>query len=189
MHQTHCCPQNRHPPVGNTLCDRLETTTRQMQMDVAPVEKENAAGNVATPSKAKPSMKAPSQDGPKNRVPLRALAAKPQEHVAVRAVSAANKRMLDRQPATSFTPAGEQGKLPCLTTRLCHMKQWLCCFAHPCTQSRRRRRAGRHSSSTSRMWTRFVTLTLGRTPSIWSWHKALHLCQLLRCPLLPLPLV
>ena len=160
-----------------------------MQMDVAPVEKENAAANVAVPSKAKPNTQAPSQDGPKNRVPLRALAAKPQEHVAVRVVSAANKRMLDRQPATSFTPAGELGKLPCLTTRLCHMKQWLCCLAHPCTQSRRKRRAGRHSLSTSRMQTRFVTLTLGRTPLIRSWQEAHRLCQLLRCPLLPLPLV
>ena len=24
MHQTHCCPQNRHPPVGNALCDRRD---------------------------------------------------------------------------------------------------------------------------------------------------------------------
>lgn len=161
-----------------------------MQMDVAPVEKDNAEGNVAIPLKAKPNMQAPSQDGLKNRVPLCALAAKPQEHVAVRAVSAANKRMLDRQPATSFAPAGEQGKLPCLTTRrLCHMKQLLCCFAHPCAQSRRKRRAGRHSLSTSRMQTRFVTLTLGRTPLIRSRHEAHHLCQLLRCPLFLLPLV
>jgi hypothetical protein len=120
-------------------------------MDFAPVEKENAAGNVATPSTAKPNMKAPSQNGSENRVPLRALATKPQQHVAVRAVLAANKRMLDRQPATSFTQAGEQGKLHCLSMQLCHIKQWLCCFAHPCTQSRPKPRAGRHSLSTFRM--------------------------------------
>jgi hypothetical protein len=39
-----------------------------MQMDVAPVEKDNAEGNVAIPLKAKPNMQAPSQNEGKERV-------------------------------------------------------------------------------------------------------------------------
>ena len=161
-------PSKRTISLPRASHDRLETTTQQM--DFALVEKENAAGNVATPSTAKPNMKAPSQNGSENRVPLRALAAKPQQYVAVRAVFAANKRMLDRQPATSFTQAGEQGKLHCLSMQLCHIKQWLCRFAHPCTQSRPKPRAGRHSLSTFRMWTRFATPTLGPILLIRSRH-------------------
>ncbi len=78
-------------------------------MDSVPVEKENATGNVAAPSKTKPIVKSSSQDGTKHRAPLRMVAAPPQEHVAVRAVSAAHKRMLDRQPTASITPAAKQG--------------------------------------------------------------------------------
>ena len=78
-------------------------------MDSVPVEKENATGNAAAPSKTKPIVKSSSQDGTKHRAPLRMVAAPPQEHVAVRAVSAAHKRMLDRQPTASITPAAKQG--------------------------------------------------------------------------------
>jgi hypothetical protein len=80
-------------------------------MDTVPVEKENAAGNVAAPSKAKSIVKGSSQDGPTSRIPLRAVATKPQQPVAVRAVSTANKRMLDRQPTANIAPAAQQGEL------------------------------------------------------------------------------
>jgi hypothetical protein len=80
------------------------------EMDSLPIEKENAAGNVAKPLTSKSTFKAPSQDGPSTRVPLRTIAAKPQEHIAVRAVSAANKRLLERQPTASFAPSAQQGE-------------------------------------------------------------------------------
>lgn len=128
-------------------------------MDSAPVGKENATGNVAAPSNSKPAFKAPSQDGPKARVPLRALAAKPQEHVAVRAVSAANKRMLDRQATASATLGAHQGE-PSRPTKSTRM--FCFCFSYPCGQISPR--AGRHFLSTSRKWTTFVTPMQGPIP-------------------------
>ena len=99
--------ENRQALSG-AKCDRLKTA---VVMDTVPVEKENAAGNVAAPSKAKSIVKGSSQDGPTSRIPLRAVATKPQQPVVVRAVSTANKRMLDRQPTANIAPAAQQGEL------------------------------------------------------------------------------
>jgi hypothetical protein len=79
-------------------------------MDTLPAEKENATGNTAAPSKSKPIAKLLPQDGAVPRVPLRPMAAKLPQHVAVRAVSAANKRMADRQPTASFGAAAQHGE-------------------------------------------------------------------------------
>ena len=96
-------------------------------MDSVPVEKENATGNAAAPSKTKPIVKSSSQDGTKHRAPLRMVAAQPQEHVAVRAVSAAHKRMLDRQPTASITPAAKQGGAMYLIFECTAILIWLFC--------------------------------------------------------------
>ena len=123
-------PSPQRPPrkQANSWPARRSTGSRQpQQMDSVPVEKENATGNVAAPSKTKPIVKSSSQDGTKPRAPLRMVAAPPQEHVAVRAVSAAHKRMLDRQPTASITPAAKQGRPMCLSNGCAAILTWLFC--------------------------------------------------------------
>ena len=99
-------------------------------MDPLPAEKENATGNAAAPSKPKPVVKLLSQDGPSSRVPLRTVATKPQQPIAARAVSAANKRMLDRQPTASIAPVGQQGKRTRLNSRGCYALHRDCAVIH-----------------------------------------------------------
>jgi hypothetical protein len=96
-------------------------------MDSVPVEKENATGNNAVTSKSKPIVKSSLQDGAKHRVPLRTVVAPPQEHVAVRAVSAAHKRMLDRQPTANVNLAAKQGEPMCLSNARATICTWLFC--------------------------------------------------------------
>jgi len=95
----------------------------------------------------------------------------------VRAVSAANMRMLGRQPATGFTPAREQGKLQCLTTRLCHMKQWLVALLilarRAVTSEGWAGILCQHLECPRDMW----LLRSGEPPFIRSLHEARHLCQ------------